>query len=136
MYKLKIITVGKIKHQWLRLALNDYEERLKNTVNIQWLLFKEEEKWAKYLEKENEFICLDQKGKDVSSENFANIFLKKIHTSIVIGPHQGIPKNIKKRASLLIKLSSLTFTHQMTRLILLEQIYRSLEIFHNRGYNK
>jgi len=136
MYKIKIITVGKIKHQWLRLAINDYEQRLKKNITMNWVLFKDEKKWINYIEKEKTYFCLDQKGKDVTSENFSDIIFKNKTISIVIGSFIGIPEKIKKKAFLNIKLSSLTFTHQMTRLILLEQIYRSIEIFKEKKYHK
>lgn len=136
MYKIKIITVGKIKHQWLSLALKDYEERLKTNVYIEWILFKDEKKWIKYLEKEKDYYCLDLNGEDLSSIKFSNIILKNKNISIIIGPHMGIPLEIKKKSIKNIKLSSLTFTHQMTRIILLEQIYRSFEISKKSGYHK
>jgi 23S rRNA (pseudouridine1915-N3)-methyltransferase len=109
MYKIRIITIGKIKEKWLKLAI----------------------------EREKSFICLDEKGVLLNSENFS----KKVLTvgskiSFLIGGDMGISKNIQKRALFVLSLSKLTFTHQMTRLILLEQLYRSFEIERGSPYHK
>ncbi|KPK32982.1 MAG: hypothetical protein AMS24_02505 [Chlamydiae bacterium SM23_39] len=135
MYKFKIITIGKIKEQWLKDAIDEYEKRLKNRAKIKWILLKDEKKLIDYTEKEKKFICLDQQGQSYTSKNFSK-FIQKNNISFLIGNEKGIPLIIKKKAFLTISLSNLTFTHQMARLILIEQIYRSLEIIKNSNYHK
>ena len=103
--------------------------------------------WAKndaqlldWVEKEVNVVALDPVGKQFTSEAFS-AFLANCweeggaRLSIVIGGAEGLPPSLKQRAKL-VSLSSLTFTHQMTRLILLEQIYRALEIQKGSHYHK
>ena len=137
MYKIRIITVGKIKEKWLQLALLEYEKRLKKLAYIEWVLKRCEKELYKAVEKEKSFICLDEKGIFLDSENFS----KKVLTigskiCFLMGGDMGISKDIQKKALFTLSLSKLTFTHQMTRLILLEQIYRSFEIEKGSPYHK
>jgi 23S rRNA (pseudouridine1915-N3)-methyltransferase len=141
MYKLKIYSVGKTKDTWLQEALEEYERRLKPVLGFEWILAKTEENLKQLLEKEANFICLDPQGKEFSSEEFSYFLIKELERCrsrlcFVIGGHAGIPLALKTRAGALISLSKLTFTHPITRLILVEQIYRSLEIDKGTAYHK
>ena len=141
MYNFKIITVGKIKEKWLDSAIEDYQKRLSNTASFQWVLTKNDDQLVKLCEKEKHFICLDIDGKALSSENFSTTLLKSFekqgsNLTFVIGGPEGLPEAIKSKASLSISLSDLTFTHQLVRLILLEQIYRAFEIDRGSPYHK
>ena len=135
MLKVKILTVGKCKESWLEEALREYELRMKSHCTIEWLLAKEEKQLATWAQKESELIALDLHGQLVSSEELSKkLSLYGARISFLIGGAEGIPPNVhpKWRWS----LSPLTFTHQMTRLILLEQLYRSLEIERGSKYHK
>ena len=141
MYKIKIITVGKIKEKWLNIAIDEYLKRLSNLVEIKWLFLKNDEKLISLCIKEKSFVCLDICGKRFSSEKFSltiqNLLEKQKHNlTFVIGGAEGIPEIIRSKANLLISFSDLTFTHQIVRLILLEQIYRSFEIAKGSNYHK
>jgi 23S rRNA (pseudouridine1915-N3)-methyltransferase len=84
---------------------------------------------------------LDPKGKSWTSEQLAK-FVQQHMTSdprrmtFVIGDYAGLPDEVKKRADVLWSLSPLTFTHDLTRVLLLEQLYRALSIIHNLPYSK
>lgn len=86
-------------------------------------------------------VALDPKGKSWTSEQLAK-FVQQHMTSdsrrltFVIGDYDGLPAEVKKRADVLWALSPLTFTHDLTRVLLLEQIYRALSIIHNFPYSK
>lgn len=141
MYKIKIFSVGKTKEEWLQTALSIYEERLKSSAYVEWILAKNDEQLKQFLSKESNFICLDPKGKQFSSENFSVFLLQKwekmgSRLSFVIGGAEGIDEVLKSKALCLISLSQMTFTHQITRLILIEQIYRALEISKGSAYHK
>ena len=141
MYKIKILTIGKTKEPWLSLALEEYTKRLKPSLSIEWCLAKQDEQLALLCEKEAHYICLDPQGKAFSSEAFSAFLQQKLleggsRLSFVIGGAKGLPERIKLRAAALLSLSPLTFTHQLTRLILLEQLYRSLEIARGSSYHK
>lgn len=136
MYKFEIITTGKLKENWLKLAIEEYEKRLTNRAKIEWIIKKDEKELFNFLKDKKNYICLDPKGKSFTSENFSNLLQKNVKTTFVIGGKNKIPDFIKKRAFLVLSLSSLTFTHKMTRVILIEQIYRHLEILKGSKYHE
>lgn len=86
-------------------------------------------------------ICLSDKGKEMSSNEFAR-FLGKMTShstraaTFVVGGFLGLDKRIIQRADLLLSLSKMTFSHELIRLIFLEQIYRSLTILKGHHYAK
>jgi 23S rRNA (pseudouridine1915-N3)-methyltransferase len=141
MIKIKIYSLGKTKEDWLQDALDLYETRLKSSISFEWILAKNDEQLKQFLEKEANFICLDPNGKQYSSEEFSVFLIKSIQEarsrlSFVIGGAEGIPVSLKTQAKRLLSLSRMTFTHQITRLILIEQIYRALEIEKGSAYHK
>ena len=141
MIKVKIYIIGKNKETWLQAALQEYTQRLQSTLSIEWILAKNDLQLQQFLSKEPHYICLDPKGKAFTSEAFSAflIGLFRTHESrlqFVIGGAEGIPLEISAKASQKISLSPMTFTHQITRLILLEQIYRAIEIDRGSEYHK
>ncbi len=140
MTKIKIITVGKTKETWLNHALQEYHKRLTPYATIEFEIAKNDAQLVKWVEKEPLVICLDPSGKQMTSEKFSQfltISLEKGGSRLcfVIGGPDGLPDHLKK-TSQLISLSPLTFTHQITRLILVEQIYRGFEIAKGTQYHK
>jgi 23S rRNA (pseudouridine1915-N3)-methyltransferase len=141
MFAIKIFTVGKTKEHWLEEALEEYTQRLKPNLKLEWVFAKDDEGLARLLEKEKKFIALDPQGKLLSSEEFSKKIIQILEQedsrlSLVIGGADGIPEAIKKKALTLLSLSPLTFTHQLTRLILLEQLYRAFEIDRGSPYHR
>lgn len=142
MYKIKIFSIGKSKEPWLEEALLEYEKRLKPYLLVEWILAKDREKLKLFVAKEPHYLCLDPKGTLFpSSEAFSVFFVRQLEAqgsrlSLVIGDADGLPLLLRSKASQLISLSPLTFTHQMTRLILLEQFYRALEIDRGSFYHR
>ena len=141
MYRIKIFTIGKAKEPWLSEALEEYTDRLKASACIEWVLAKDNAQLVQLVGKEKSFVCLDPHGKLLDSPAFSRELLRLLseggsRLSFVIGGAEGIPDSIKSRAAKLFSLSPLTFTHQMTRLILLEQIYRAFEIDKGSPYHK
>lgn len=101
---------------------------------------KEGEKILKYLKDDDFLVLLDLKGKPVTSEGLADIIQKRMvagtsHFFFMIGGPYGNGENIRKRANLKISISALTFTHQMARLILAEQLYRAMKIIRHEPYH-
>jgi 23S rRNA (pseudouridine1915-N3)-methyltransferase len=140
MYRLKILTVGKTKESWLQEALADYEKRLKPYLVIEWILFKTEEQFLKEAEKETSPILLDEGGVSLDSVTFSRWFVERLtarggRLTFLIGGADGFPSEWKKRHETL-SLSPLTFTHQMARLLLVEQCYRALEIDRGSPYHR
>jgi 23S rRNA (pseudouridine1915-N3)-methyltransferase len=141
MLKIKIFTVGKCKESWLEEALHEYQTRLTPHAQIEWLLAKDDKALCSFSEKESSYICLDPKGVLFTSEALSQKVHQRLESdgsrlSIFIGGAVGLPASIRKNAKELWSLSPLTFTHQITRLILLEQLYRSFEIAKGSKYHK
>lgn len=150
---IKIITVGKIKENYLKEAINEYQKRLSkyvklsiielndiNDKNTQIILDKEKEEILKYLNKNDYIISLDINGKELSSETFAkkldNLFITNANIAFIIGGSYGLHDEIKQKSHELLSFSKLTFPHQLFRVILLEQIYRAYRINNNESYHK
>lgn len=140
MYKIRLLSVGKTKESWLNAAIDEYVKRLKESLIIEFIWAKNDEQLVSLAEKEPFLICLDETGSQMTSEEFA-VFLEKnlekggSRLAIVIGGAEGLSPVLKQRFPL-ISLSMLTFTHQLARLILVEQLYRAMEILKGSKYHK
>ncbi len=147
---------GKTKNRSLRELQKMYLEKIERlgrcvlieTKEARGLTEKESEKIieieAAGLEKhlgEDYIICLSDKGKEMSSAELAG-FIEEIGSSsnrcvtFIVGGFLGLADKILKRANFLLSLSRMTFSHELTRIVLLEQIYRSLTIIQGRHYAK
>ena len=157
--KLKIYCIGKIKEQYLKDGINEYLKRISpysnieivevndskvkdnpNQADIEKAKNEEGERVLKLLKNEY-LIGLDMNKLEFKSEEFAVFLDKKIveggsNVSFVIGGSYGLSDALKNRCNTSISLSKMTFLHQMTRLILLEQIYRAFKILNNETYHK
>jgi len=150
---IKIICVGKIKEKYLVEAINEYKKRLtkytkleivelndidNNNINIS--LTKEKEQIQKYIDDRDFVITLEIEGNMLSSEDLANkidnIFNNNSNIIFIIGGSHGLHNDIKKRSNYKLSFSKMTFPHQLFRVILLEQIYRSYKINNNESYHK
>lgn len=138
-----IIIVGKRNsgEEWIADGCAEYEKRLTPITKIQTIFLKSDEELIKTVSQtKGTIIALDEHGKQPSSIEFVDIYYKGLekggsHVSFVVGGFAGLPEIIKKNYPL-ISLSKMTFTHQMARLILLEQIYRATEIKKGSSYHK
>jgi 23S rRNA (pseudouridine1915-N3)-methyltransferase len=138
--KLRVIWVGKTKNPQLAWLCEDYIERIRHFLPLEIADVKEA-KLVSALDDTDRVIALDPKGKSWTSDQFAK-FMQQHMTSnprplaFVIGDHAGLPPEIKKRSDVQWSLSPLTFTHDLARVLLLEQIYRALSIIHNLPYSR
>jgi 23S rRNA (pseudouridine1915-N3)-methyltransferase len=136
MIKIKILSVGKTKESWLEEAMQEYIKRLTPYAEIECLWLKDSRELLAQAQKEKNLLCLDPNGEELTSEAFAQTVEKAgSRFTLVIGDADGLPEALKK-STRLISLSRLTFTHQMTRVILLEQIFRAFEIKRGSPYHK
>ncbi|MCB5278533.1 MAG: 23S rRNA (pseudouridine(1915)-N(3))-methyltransferase RlmH [Candidatus Cloacimonetes bacterium] len=151
---IKIIQLGKDKDNWLKEAIAEYTKRLqpfckleiyqlqdvsiKDTGNVNAVIEQEAQLVLAKIKPTDFMILLDEKGTEKTSLEFAE-FLISIsyikHIVFVIGGVYGSSVLLKKSAKLCLSLSRLTFTHRMSRLILIEQIYRAMMISHGRRYH-
>lgn len=152
---MKIICLGKTKQDFIQKGIEEYSKRLSSYIKIEWKILddvkltsgkniefvKAEE--AKILEKhlnEDDFvILLDENGKMINSTNFSRFIEKKLIFSqpitFLIGGVYGVSNSIKKKANLILSFSRFTFTHQMIRLLLSEQLYRAFTIIKGKKYH-
>ena len=150
---IKIITVGSIKEQYLKDAIDEYKKRLSKYTNIEIIevkdeglvevkkaLLLEEEKILKHINDKDYIITLEIEGKEPTSEEFAEkldkIRLESSNIVFIIGGSYGLSPNIKNKSRWHLSFSRLTFPHQLFRVILLEQIYRAFKINNNESYHK
>ena len=153
--KINIITLGKLKESYLQEAEQEYLKRLSVFTKINIIELKEEkfdeksnhevikekeaEKILKAIHKNSYVIVLDKEGKQFSSEELSKKIIEfknsSTEISFVIGGPLGLAESILNIAKEKWSFSKLTFTHQMMRVILLEQIYRSFMISEDRKYH-
>ena len=151
---IKLVCIGKIKDKNLSELVADYTKRINRYHKLEIIEVKDEpirddekavldaeaKRALNIIGNDEYVILLDLHGKSIDSPGFANkidrLFIKYPKITFVIGGSLGLGEELQKRANERIKLSDLTFLHQMTRLILLEQIYRSFKILNNETYHK
>lgn len=157
--KISIISVGKIKEKYLVQGINEYVKRLSKYTklelievndehapdhlsdkDIELIKDKEGERILNKL-KDSYVISLAIEGKQLSSMQLANQITKiqtyhDSHITFIIGGSLGIADSVKQKSNLLLSFSKMTFPHQLMKIILLEQIYRSFRIKNNEPYHK
>jgi 23S rRNA (pseudouridine1915-N3)-methyltransferase len=138
MFKVKILTIGKIKEGWLLAALQEYQKRLTSTLTIEWVIPNTEQELQKLALKEPALIALDIQGELLSSEKWSLALFSTwgLKPTFIIGGADGLDPAVLRHAKIKVSLSPLTFTHQMVRLILIEQLYRALQIEQGGKYHK
>lgn len=153
--RLKVIWPGKTKNRECRALEEFYLARIRQLQPCALVEVKEakglddrysekiKEIEAKNLEKhlkDDYIICLFDKGREMSSEDFARFLEKRSLTppgaTFVVGGFAGLAERIIKRADVLLALSRMTFSHELCRVVLLEQIYRGLTIMKGKHYAK
>lgn len=150
---IKIICVGKIKEKFMQEAIKEYEKRITkytkikiievedfNNSNEQVIKDKEKEKILKYIDSKDYVITLEIEGKQLTStelsDKIESILNIKPNITFIIGGSYGLDDEIKNISNFKLSFSKLTFPHQLFRVILLEQIYRSYKIINNESYHK
>ena len=155
---INIICVGKLKEKYWVMSENEYSKRLSRFVKLNLIQLpdekltgndsldniakeKEGEKIISKIPKNSFVIAMDIKGKQLSSEEFSkqieNLSITgKSNITFIIGGSLGISDSVLNKADKKISFSKMTFPHQLFRIMLLEQIYRSFKIINNETYHK
>jgi 23S rRNA (pseudouridine1915-N3)-methyltransferase len=137
MFKVKIIAIGRSKEAWLNAAIAEYEKRLQGRSKIAWHFADDDKGLVALCKKEPLLIALAIEGEALNSVQFAEKWMKLgFKGAFVIGGPNGLPPEVLKRADFRWSLSPLTFTNQMSRLLVVEQLYRALEIHRGSPYHK
>ena len=158
--KITLITVGKIKEKYLKDAIAEYSKRLSRYCKLEIVEVadektpdyasdtvedairdKEGERIQKYIKEDAYVITLEIGGKMLTSEELSEKIEKlgvqgTSHIIFIIGGSIGLGKEVLKRSDYALSFSKMTFPHQLMRVILLEQIYRSYRIMKNVPYHK
>ena len=149
---IRIICVGKIKENYFKEAILEYKKRLSKYTKIEIIeindydldikstIRKEGELILKSMRDSDYNIVMDINGKEYDSVSLSKkideVFLSKSTITFIIGGSYGIDELVKEKCDLKLSFSKLTFPHQLFRVILLEQIYRSFKILNNEEYHK
>ena len=144
---IKILCVGKIKENYLKEMINDYVKRISKYMLVSIVELKDNPIHEKEIAslsaaiKRSDYnIAMDLKGEKLNSEEFAKVIEKTLiinsNITFIIGPSEGLNKEILDKCSKVISFSDLTFPHGLFRGILLEQIYRAFKIINNETYHK
>ncbi len=158
--KITVICVGKVKEKFYRMAIDEYVKRLgryckpeiievadektpdnASAHEVELIKDKEGERILKNIRKDGIVIALAIEGKMLSSEQLADKISQlgvkgESHIQFIIGGSLGLSEKVLKEADMLLSFSKMTFPHQLMRVILLEQIYRSYRIIQGEPYHK
>lgn len=154
--KITILAIGKTNINFVNEGISEYLKRLKRYVKVEiqiiadvknsknltapQLIQKEEELLLNALSSDSYVVLLDEKGKECTSVELSQFVEGKMISGtkevvFVIGGAYGVSNAIKQRANEQLSMSQLTFSHQMIRLILIEQIYRAMTIIRGEPYH-
>lgn len=158
--KITLITVGKIKEKYLKEAISEYKKRLGKYCRLE-IIEVADEKMAehagggadelvrakeacrviRYIRQDAFVITLEISGKQLSSEELAEKIEAlgiqgKSHIIFIIGGSVGLGKEVLEKSDFALSFSRMTFPHQLMRVVLLEQIYRSFRIINREPYHK
>ena len=158
--KITVITVGKIKEKYLKDAIAEYCKRLSKYCKLEIvevadektpdnasvvvedaIRSKEAERILKYVKDDAFVITLEINGKQLSSEELAGKIDKlgvqgTSHIIFIIGGSIGLGQEVLQKSNYALSFSKMTFPHQLMRVVLLEQIYRSYRIINGEPYHK
>ena len=158
--KITLITVGKIKEKYLKDAIAEYAKRLSKYCKLEIVEVadektpenascvmedsireKEAERILKYVKDDAYIITLEIQGKQLTSEELAEKIDKlgiqgTSHIIFIIGGSIGLGEAVLKKSNFALSFSKMTFPHQLMRVILTEQIYRSYRIINGEPYHK
>lgn len=158
--KITVIAVGKIKEKYFTDAIAEYTKRLSRYSKLEIVELadektpdgasaaleeqikeKEGERILKSIKDGSYVVALAIQGRKLTSEQLADFIEKRgitgeSHLTFIIGGSLGLHKCVLQRADYLLSFSDMTFPHQLMRVVLLEQIYRSFRIIHHEPYHK
>lgn len=154
--KISFWAIGKTNEAYVKQGVEEFTRRISKYFKVEWTLIpmpknagmmsemdlkkKEGEMILEWLDKSDYLVALDEKGKQLNSSGLANFIQLRANESVknlvfVIGGAFGLHEAVLMRADFKWSLSSLTFPHQLVRLILAEQVYRACTILRNEKYH-
>ena len=141
--RVKVVSVGKTKEAWLQEAIGEYTKRLRGSqIDVSCMWVRDDNALCAQAEGPHPCVLLDEGGDLLTSTQFSRFLFDTLErggsrATFIIGAADGLPPalldNPKHRR---VSLSRMTFTHQMARLVLIEQIYRAAEIRRGSNYHR
>lgn len=145
MLAIEIIAIGKLKNDPLLDVFEDYKKRLQGKLTLYELEGKNQaDEWTKISEKlkpNSALIVMDERGQTLSSRDFAakieDIQNKSLNLiQIIIGGADGLSDDLRKKATLVMSFGKQTWPHMLTRVMLIEQLYRAQQIIAGHPYHR
>jgi len=151
--KCRVLWLGKTRDPWIKAGVSEYATRIARYLPLVLDELKDEkdatqeegrrregERLLKQIPHQAVLVVLDERGEQLDSRQFANFIGNQRDRGITelafaIGGSYGFSDDVRKRAGKILALSAMTFTHQMVRPFLLEQIYRAMTILNNEPYH-
>jgi 23S rRNA (pseudouridine1915-N3)-methyltransferase len=154
--KIRLIQIGKTQESYLQEAIDTFSQRInkfipfeiqslqgiKNAAKLSEEQLKEKEAvlLMQQLKAGDYVVLLDERGKELGSQAFSSFLQQQMNSGVknvffIVGGAYGVSDKIKNIANYQLSLSKMTFTHQMIRLIFVEQLYRAYSIIHNLPYH-
>ena len=154
--KITVILVGKTQSKELEVLMAEYKKRLKRYIQVDWLELPDYKNRGKVTSDElkkiegqlilskissgDDVVLFDEKGKEFTSVELSGFFRKKMNAGVrnlifVVGGAYGFSDEVYARATSKLAISKLTFPHQLIRVLILEQIYRSYSIIKGEPYH-
>ena len=151
--KIRVVWVGKTQEDWVRRGIDEYVARIGRYMQLEIAEAREEkgaaaevmrgregERLEKLIPRNARVILMDERGEEMTSSELARLLARYRESGVselafVIGGAYGFSERFRSRGEKTIALSRMTFTHQMVRVFLLEQIYRGFTILNNEPYH-
>lgn len=143
--RIRLLWPGRTKERWIAEGLNKYEGLIKPHARVEVVQVRDargggpeaagKEGEALLKASEGGFILLDERGSQKSSLEFAAMLKDRARAEFVIGGAYGVSDEVRAAAAQTMAISKMTLTHEMARLLLMEQIYRAMMINTGRGYH-
>ncbi len=131
MPRLRIVALSARLPGWAEEACAEYAKRMPRGYEVERQLAKP---GRLSLEGKGRIVALDERGKDMTTEQFATLLQSE--TTFLIGGPDGLEESVKKDAALLMRLSSLTLPHALAQVVLMEQIYRAATLLTGHPYHR
>ncbi len=155
--RIKFLWVGKTKNASIRSLVTDYLERIRHMVSCEVtetrdfskrrpltpaeLIAREGEELTRYIPESGRIVVLDEGGRELTSRDFSRWLESEQNrgtrvVTFVIGGHEGLSRMVSSRAHMTLSMGKMTWTHEMCRVLLLEQVYRALCIMRRIPYHR
>jgi 23S rRNA (pseudouridine1915-N3)-methyltransferase len=151
--KIRVVWVGKTQEDWVRRGIDEYAGRIGRYIQLEIAEAREEkggaaevmreregERLGKLIPRNARLILMDERGEEMTSSELARLLARYRESGVselafAIGGAYGFSERFRSLGEKTIALSRMTFTHQMVRVFLLEQIYRGFTILNNEPYH-